>query len=107
MKQETKVIVSFIFFVGIVGMLLGVVVARIVRPSTTTLQTVEYNHVSKLVQTGLTMIKDFYEQDKLLLSYSIDGIPQTVFLDQPFEETLPKYQAYLRELGDFSILGDE
>ena len=104
MKQETKVLVSFVCFIGMLGMLIGVCVSRIVRP--TTFQTVEISHVSKLVQTGLSMVKDFYGQDKLMLSYSLDGLPQSVLLDQPFEETLPKYQAYLRELGDFSILGE-
>ena len=106
MKQETKVLISFVCFIGMLGMLIGVCVSRIVRPVTNTLQTVEISHVSKLVQTGLSMVKDFYGQDKLMLSYSLDGLPQSVLLDQPFEETLPKYQAYLRELGDFSILGE-
>ena len=98
--------VIIIIFAVVCGILLGVLLDKQLSDNAEVSKTIDISHVSKLVQTGLSMVKDFYGQDKLMLSYSLDGLPQSVLLDAPFEETLPKYQAYLRELGDFSILGE-
>ena len=98
--------VIIIIFAAVCGILFGVLLDKQLSDNAEVSKTIDISHVSKLVQTGLSMVKDFYGQDKLMLSYSLDGLPQSVLLDQPFEETLPKYQAYLRELGDFSILGE-